>query len=140
MRSRAASGECMRPMRRFHWSFTCTSRDASAALGSDTRPLMMGFVREHNMNHSGTCAPSRPACTLRAAIRFALIAGAGGTLLVPVARADQGNDVTSLEEVVVTATRREQTILDVPYSISFITGATPTENHIQSLSDLSHMV
>src|ERR1700722_10651678 len=140
MRSRAASLECIRVMRRFHWSFTCTSRDASPALGSDTQPLMMGFVREHTMIYSGTCAPPRPACTLRAAIRFALIASAGGTLLVPLAHADQSNDATSLEEVVVTASRREQTILDVPYSISAISGATLTENHIQSLSDLSHMV
>jgi iron complex outermembrane receptor protein len=101
---------------------------------------MMGFVREHNMNHSGTCVPSRPARRLRAAIRFALIAGASGTLLVPLAQADQGNDATSLEEVVVTASRRAQSILDVPYSISAISGDTLAENHIQSLPDLSHLV
>ena len=91
------------------------------------------------MVHSGTRAP-RPTCTLRAAIRFALMAGAGSALCAPLVHADQGNDPNSLDEVVVTASRREQTTLDVPYSISAISGATLTENHIQSLSDLSHMV
>jgi len=92
------------------------------------------------MNYSGTRAPSPAGFTLRTAIRIALIAGAGGVLLVPQARADQNNDATALEEVVVTASRREQTILDVPYSISAISSDTLTESHIQSLSDLSHMI
>lgn len=84
--------------------------------------------------------PARPR-RLRDAVRLALLAGAGGALLAPVAHADpSGDSTTSLEEVVVTATRREQTILDVPYSISAISGASLDESHVQSLSDLSHMI
>ena len=68
------------------------------------------------------------------------MAGTSGALLAPLAHADPSSDATSLEEVVVTATRREQTILDVPYSISAISSDTLAESHVQTLSDLSHLV
>jgi iron complex outermembrane recepter protein len=92
------------------------------------------------MRTSGKCLSARSTNTLRSAIRFALFAGAGGALFAPAAYAEPSGDATSLEEIVVTATRREQTILDVPYSISAISGATLDENHVQSLSDLSHLI
>ena len=83
----------------------------------------------------------RPGLSLRAAIRMALIAGAGGVVLIPaITRADSSGDGNTLDEVVVTATRREQSILDVPYSISAISGATLEESHVENLSDLSHMI
>jgi outer membrane receptor protein involved in Fe transport len=83
----------------------------------------------------------RPVRSLRAAIRRALIAGAGTTVIVPmVAHADAAGDANSLEEVVVTATRRQENILDVPYSISAISGDTLAESHVQTLSDLSHLI
>lgn len=92
------------------------------------------------MHDSGIRAPARPHRRLRAAIRWALIAGAGGSLLAPLSHADESGDSNSLAEIVVTATRREQSILDIPYSISAISGDTLADRHIQSLSDLSHMV
>jgi iron complex outermembrane receptor protein len=83
----------------------------------------------------------RPGPSLRAAIRMALIAGAGGVVLIPaITHADSGGDGNTLDEVVVTATRRAQSILDVPYSISAISGATLEESHVENLSDLSHMI
>ena len=83
----------------------------------------------------------RPGLSLRAAIRMALIAGAGGVVLIPaITHADSSGDGNTLDEVVVTATRREQSILDVPYSISAISGATLEESHVENLSDLSHMI
>jgi len=88
-----------------------------------------------------SCASVRPVRTLRATIRMALIAGAGSAVIAPIlARADSSGDANTLEEVVVTATRRSENILDVPYSISAISGDTLTENHVQTLSDLSHQI
>jgi outer membrane receptor protein involved in Fe transport len=72
---------------------------------------------------------------------MALIAGAGSAAMAPpMSHADSSGDAGSLDEVVVTATRREQNILDVPYSISAISGDTLEESHVKSLSDLSHLI
>lgn len=84
--------------------------------------------------------PARPRGTLRTAIRLTLLAGAGSAFLAPSSYGEGGSDSTSLEEVVVTATRREQTILDVPYAISAISSESLEESHVQSLSDLSHLI
>jgi outer membrane receptor protein involved in Fe transport len=78
---------------------------------------------------------------LRAAIRMALLTGAGSAVLSPLTvYADSNGDSGALDEVVVTATRREQNILDVPYSISAISGDALEESHVQTLSDLSHLI
>ena len=45
-----------------------------------------------------------------------------------------------LEEVVVTATRRESSILDVPYAISAISGTELTHQGVRDLSDLVRVV
>ena len=92
------------------------------------------------MTDSGNRIPAGPRTALRNAIRVALFAGAGGALLAPLSFAQQVSEVTSLEEVVVTATRREQTILDIPYSISAVSGATLEQSHVQSLSDLTKLI
>jgi iron complex outermembrane receptor protein len=93
------------------------------------------------MKAIGNRPDPRPGLSLRAAIRMALIAGAGGVVLIPaITHADSGGDGNTLDEVVVTATRRAQSILDVPYSISAISGATLEESHVENLSDLSHMI
>ena len=113
-------------------------------------------MRATNRKSTGKCAVARPSearrsaarlplrdlrMPLRVAIRLALLAGAGSAAMAPAAaRADSGTDGGALDEVVVTATRRQQNILDVPYSISAISADTLEASHVQSLSDLSHLV
>jgi outer membrane receptor protein involved in Fe transport len=82
----------------------------------------------------------RSPLSLRLAVRLSLVAAAGGALLASVARGDAASGTDTLQEVVVTATRRSETILDVPYSISAISGQTLEEDHVQTLSDLSHQI
>jgi iron complex outermembrane receptor protein len=62
-----------------------------------------------------------PRTALSAAISRALIAGAGLGLAGP-ALAQSASEQTELAPVLVTATRREQDILDVPYNISSVSG------------------
>ena len=45
-----------------------------------------------------------------------------------------------LEEIVVTANRREQSVLDVPYNISAVSGATLENAGVNSLSNLARML
>jgi outer membrane receptor protein involved in Fe transport len=45
-----------------------------------------------------------------------------------------------LEEIVVTATKREEKLKDVPIAISVLTGTQLTEQHIQDVEDLSRAV
>jgi outer membrane receptor protein involved in Fe transport len=86
-------------------------------------------------------AAPRRRLSLPAAIRMALIAGAAGAVMTPLmSQADPGSEGGTLDEVVVTATRRQENILDVPYSISAISGATLEESHVQTLADLSHLI
>src|SRR5579871_4693840 len=85
-----------------------------------------------------TSAPSVRA--VRHAIRFALVASAGSAFVTSPSYGDAGTEPASLEEVVVTATRREQSILDIPYSISAVSSEALEDNHVQNLADLSHLV
>jgi len=62
-----------------------------------------------------------PRSALSAAIAQALLAGAGSALAVP-AFAQDAAAQTELAPVIVTALRREQDILDVPYNISSVSG------------------
>jgi iron complex outermembrane receptor protein len=77
---------------------------------------------------------------LRLAIRGILMAAAGGALCAPVHAADPAAAEAGLEEIVVTATRREESVIDIPYSISAISGTTLEEQHVQSLSDLTKLI
>src|SRR6266436_4414882 len=102
---------------------------------------MAGIIREilkmqNAGNRGSTCARS-----LRAAIRLALLAGAGaGAAWIGPAAADSGGESNALDEVVVTATRRSESVLDIPYSISAISGAALADAHVQSLSDLTKLI
>jgi outer membrane receptor protein involved in Fe transport len=82
---------------------------------------------------------STSARSLRAAIRLALLAGAGTVWTGPAA-ADSGGESSALDEVVVTATRRSESVLDIPYSISAISGTALEDAHVQSLSDLTKLI
>jgi outer membrane receptor protein involved in Fe transport len=53
---------------------------------------------------------------------------------------DEGRSGYDIEEVIVTATRRETTIFDVPYAISAISGKDIRRAGVQDLSDLVRLV
>lgn len=91
------------------------------------------------MKHS-TPLSSATRHPLRTAIRLALIAAPSVLVSVHSACGAAIDDMPSLEAVVVTATRRETSILDIPYSISAVSSATLTENNVRSLSDLVQLV
>ena len=73
----------------------------------------------------------RPATLLTAAVGLALGAG-------PVLAADPAAD--TLEPIVVTANRREQNALDVPYNISTVSGAALENAGITTLADMSRVL
>ena len=78
------------------------------------------------------------ATKLRQSLKAALLAGAGMALIVPSASAQLSgaND----DEIIVTATKRAQSIQDVPLSIEAVTGTTLEDYGIDSLTDLSSLV
>lgn len=92
------------------------------------------------MNHSRNSKPPTLHIPLAFAVRLALITGTGAVSITPCAWAAPGGEPQSLEEVVVTATRRESSILDIPYSISAVSSATLAANNVRSLSDLTKLV
>jgi iron complex outermembrane receptor protein len=62
-----------------------------------------------------------------------------GVRAAPAAAADTG-DAATLQEVVVTANRREQDVLSVPYNITALSGAQIEEAGLKDLQSLTHMV
>ncbi len=74
-----------------------------------------------------------PARSLSAAISAILL-----TSSATAAEAPSAGD--GMEEIVVTATRREASIQDIPYSISAISAATLDESHVQSIADLTKLI
>lgn len=81
--------------------------------------------------------PSSAHTTLAAAI--ALVLGAG-----PASRAADADArvpaSAGLEEIVVTAGRREQTVQDIPYNISAVTGAQLRAAGVYGLTDIARLV
>ena len=71
-----------------------------------------------------------------AAAVAAVLAG----LPAPQARAQQPAGSNVLEEVIVTATRREQSVLDVPYNITAVSGASLADRQIVDNADLMRAV
>jgi iron complex outermembrane recepter protein len=67
--------------------------------------------------------------------------GIGLTLgTATIARGEEANAVSSLQEVVVTATRRATSVTDVPYNISAMSGSELEDRGITSLSDLMQQI
>jgi len=80
----------------------------------------------------------RPYC--RGPVGSTALLLASASLFSSTASADTASSGDTLEEVVVSATRRDTSIQDIPYSISAISAATLEDNHVQSLSDLSRSI
>ena len=81
------------------------------------------------------------------AVRSALLCGSvlavASMPFASTANAQEGAErrgTHDLEEIVVTATRRESTVFDVPYSISVLTGEAMERSGVQDLSDLVRAV
>lgn len=72
---------------------------------------------------------------VRAGLGIGLALGA-----TPFALADETTTTASIEEVVVTATRRATSVTEVPYNISAMSGTELEERGVASLSDLMHQI
>ncbi len=99
--------------------------------------------------------PAGRRAALASALRIALLGGAASCLALPgaafaqQAAADEAQpaaaraanaDAPSGNEIVVTATKREQTLQSVPVAVSVTTGKTLEEAQIHDVSDLSTVV
>ncbi len=67
----------------------------------------------------------------------ALAATTALTAAMPATAQDAASDSTGLEEIVVTAQKREQNLQDVPIAVTAITGDSLETNRVTSVSDLS---
>ena len=77
------------------------------------------------------------------AVKSALLCGsvlAATSLSTVNAQENEGRSGLGIEEIVVTATRRESTVFEVPYSISVLSGESMKRAGIQDLSDLVRAV
>lgn len=92
------------------------------------------------MNHSESDSRRARRASLTKAIRIALLAGASTSLFSRTAMAEASSDTGGLDAIVVTATRRSQSILDIPYSISAISATALEDDHVRSLSDLTKLI
>jgi outer membrane receptor protein involved in Fe transport len=79
---------------------------------------------------------------LARAVSAALIGSAamGATSVVASPSSTPPDSSDGLVEIVVSATRRDTSIQDIPYSISAISGSTLEESHVQSLSDVAKLI
>jgi iron complex outermembrane recepter protein len=102
----------------------------------------MAITVEPNELRKPTFARRRPTLAMavrrilkgRQALPMTLVLTTSATVLGLPARADQ------LEEIVVSATRRDTTLADIPYSISAISAKTLEDNHVTSLADLTKQI
>jgi iron complex outermembrane receptor protein len=90
----------------------------------------MKFLQQESLAAKATVAL---AITMLTGPAFAQEAGSSNRA----SGAPLANDVAGLAEIVVTAQRREQRLLDVPVAESVVSGASLERNNIKSLSDLS---
>ena len=73
-------------------------------------------------------------------VRANLLAGtvmAAGLTMSGQAQAQSANDGTGLDEIVVTAQKREQNLQDVPIAVTALSGETLQANRVTNVSDLS---
>jgi outer membrane receptor protein involved in Fe transport len=104
-------------------------------------PILISVTREKKtMGTRDKLAGAHAHISLKTAIRLALLAGASASCFAPPAAADANDGSVGLDEIVVTATRRDTSILDVPYSISAISSTQLEADHVQTLSDLSKLI
>lgn len=82
-----------------------------------------------------TDAPRDPRCRAQRRLAAAVALALGG---MPLAWAADTGD--TLEEIVVTAGRREQNLIDVPYNISAVTGESLSAAGITSLTDIARLL
>ena len=64
----------------------------------------------------------------------------GNPLIVLAAETTPGDSSSEIEEILVTANRRTQNVLDVPYNISTVSGAMLESAGATSLADLSRLL
>jgi outer membrane receptor protein involved in Fe transport len=79
------------------------------------------------------------SASIRRILKSALALGTG-TSLFALANAHADEQASTVDEVVVSATRRDTAIQDIPYNISAISAARLEDNHVQSFSDLTKMI
>lgn len=72
-------------------------------------------------------------------LRSALVLGTG-TSLFGLATAHAEDQTPAVDEVVVSATRRDTAIQDIPYNITAISATRLEDNHVQSIADLTKMI
>lgn len=70
-------------------------------------------------------------------LRFALLAAPALVSVPPLVQAQTDEQASKLEEILVTAQRREQNIQDVPISLTALSSSAIETNRIQSMADLS---
>jgi len=98
----------------------------------------------HKTQFEGQQTQAPVVSPITRAVRSALLCGSVlAATSLSIANAQEGDDrrgSLGLEEIVVTATRRESTVFDVPYSISVMTGESIKRSGVQDLSDLVRAV
>ena len=91
-----------------------------------------------SLSESGSFERSGGSSVLAAAIALAL--GVPSTVRAADAPDQKYSAPAGLEEIVVTAGRREQTVQDIPYNISAVTGAQLDNASINDLSGIARLV
>ncbi|ARN73814.1 TonB-dependent receptor [Oceanicoccus sagamiensis] len=111
-------------------NYTFSSRDHLIV----TEHNLIDGDRKMGINYSGSKKQ-----LLAATVGFLM--GAGGSSVLAQDMADkQEEKAWVLEEIVVTATKREQDLADVPISIVALSGETIDSRGIQTVSDLSYLI
>ncbi len=72
--------------------------------------------------------------------KWALLAGASAMMIAaPAVAQESGSDPIALEEIVVTAQKREQNLQDIPLAVTALTGDTLASRNVATVSDLTRL-